>query len=225
VAPNLRQWVEQGGGLVASAPIVEMAGQNYGTPLYEINAIVPVDTTAQYSATYPALNLQVTDGSHPVTLGVNNFYVEGIEIASPDAGATVLATYGGHAAVVVAEPGAGRSVFLAPYYSNSGYRLADPSADRLVEQAVTWAAGSRVDRYQFRAEAGDTVTLSTVTPGDAGGAPGNTLDPAIALFDASGVLLGSDANGADGRNASLSILLSEGGTYLVEVQAENGSGA
>ena len=228
VAPALRQWVEAGGGLVASAPIVEMAGQTYGTPLHDIDAIVPVDTTPYDNATFPGVNLEVTDPSHPVTLGVNNFYVDGIEAATADTGATTLATYNGDAAVVLGTPGAGRSVFLAPFYVNSSWELAAPDADRLVEQAVAWAAGDSADQYQFQAIAGDTLAVSTFTPGDTGGEPGNNLDLAIALRAPDGSLVPSGdytESSPDGRNVTLAYTAAVSGTYTVVLTAQTGAGA
>ncbi|MDO8208319.1 MAG: pre-peptidase C-terminal domain-containing protein, partial [Gallionella sp.] len=226
IAPMLRQWVEAGGGLIASAPIVSQAGQNYGTPLADIDAIVPVDTTPNNSNNWSYTDLTITDSSHSITQGVGNFYVEGIEVATPDAGATTLATYNGHAAVVVGNPGTGRSVFLAPFYIDSGTSLVSGDADRLVEQAVAWAAGSRVDRYNFQGTAGDTVTIYTTTPGDGTGQPENSLDPTLSLFGPDGTWLAGDTNSSsDGRNAYLTFTLVATGSYTVEVTASNGTGA
>ncbi|HSV15262.1 MAG TPA: M36 family metallopeptidase, partial [Tepidisphaeraceae bacterium] len=74
------------------------------------------------------------------------------------------------------------------------------------------------DYYAVTLAAGQTVQLGTSTPGDGAGEPGNTLDPAIAIYDAGGNTLGADDNGgADGRNAHLSYTAATAGTYYVRV--------
>ncbi|MEW5770788.1 MAG: pre-peptidase C-terminal domain-containing protein [Pseudomonadota bacterium] len=81
-----------------------------------------------------------------------------------------------------------------------------------------------VDLYRFEANAGDLVTLSTLTPGDGAGEPVNSLDPAITLYGPDGSPVGSDQDSADGRNASLGFLVGETGTYTVAVTAQSGAG-
>ena len=228
IAPVLRQWVEAGGGLIASAPITNQAGQNYGTPIADIDAIVPVNTSVYASDRFDYTNLNITNGSHPITQGVSDFYVYGIESDTPDAGSSVLATYSGYPAVVVGHPGQGRSVFLAPYYSNSSDELGYGDADRLVEQAVAWASGSSIDRYQFQAVAGDTVSIYTLTPGDGPDEPANTLDTGLTLYGPDGSLIpATDYTefSPDGRNATLVFTVPETGAYTVAVNAEAGTGA
>ncbi len=74
------------------------------------------------------------------------------------------------------------------------------------------------DYYSISVNAGDSLVITTSTPGDGAGEFVNTLDPAIELIDPNGDSVGSDDDGAaDGRNAQLSYTALLSGTYLVRV--------
>src|SRR5262249_20299445 len=61
------------------------------------------------------------------------------------------------------------------------------------------------DRYSLPLTEGQTLTLQTYTPGDQGGAFGNTLDPMLRLFNPTSTQVAEDDDSApDGRNAFLS---------------------
>ena len=81
------------------------------------------------------------------------------------------------------------------------------------------------DRYQIDMVAGETITLQSSTPlDDPSDSLVNTLDPAIAVMDASGGVLATDANSLDGKNALLTFTAPLTGTYIVSIFAESGSG-
>ncbi len=140
-AAALRNWVEGGGGLVSTGWIV------YGdTNNLDIDAVVPVNTVASYGF---LMNQSVIPNGtiHPITTGVSPFLVSSFnEYATGgiDSGATTLATASGQSVVVVANKVSGKSVYLGPIYSGkSSYSTTDlrtGNADRLLEQAVAWAA-------------------------------------------------------------------------------------
>jgi len=141
----LRTWVESGHGVVATGFTVVGAGTSYnGVPVLDIDAIVPVVTSGD---TGGAFGGPVPNGtSHPVINGVGGFTPTTIEFSRSgvDPGATVLATTNGQATVVVGATGSGRGVYLGPIYSASSSfdtsSLRSGSGDRLLEQAVAWAA-------------------------------------------------------------------------------------
>lgn len=75
------------------------------------------------------------------------------------------------------------------------------------------------DFYRVSLTAGQTITLQTFTPGDGAGQFVNVLNPALDIFDPSGVLLSSDDNSApDGRNALLVRNATVSGLYGVRVR-------
>jgi hypothetical protein len=81
---------------------------------------------------------------------------------------------------------------------------------------VNFVAGESADHYGVRAADGDTLVITTVTPGGGGAEPANALDPRVELFDPAGTLVASDDNGgADGRNARIEYVVPAGaaGTY------------
>jgi subtilisin family serine protease len=90
---------------------------------------------------------------------------------------------------------------------------------------VPTAPGS--DVYSFDAEELATMYLFTATPGDGSGAPGNTLNPRLRLFNPAGVevAVGTTIEG-DGRNEEIwyTVPIGGAGTYRVEVTAESGTG-
>jgi subtilisin family serine protease len=82
-----------------------------------------------------------------------------------------------------------------------------------------------VDGTLWNLSAGLTYTWTSQTPGDATGAPANTLDPKLELVGPDGVVVMSDDNSAgDGRNASLSFTPTVAGNYTLRVKAAGGSG-
>src|SRR5262249_42133957 len=77
------------------------------------------------------------------------------------------------------------------------------------------------DYYQVTLAAGQTVTLSTSTPGDGVGQPINQLDPHIELYDPSQTLVAAGTVLADGRNEQITYTAPAGGTYYVRVSRQN----
>ncbi len=75
------------------------------------------------------------------------------------------------------------------------------------------------------ATSGDTLTITTTTPGDGPGEPLNAMDPQIELFDPDGELVAEDDNSAaDQRNAVATHVAEKEGTYVVHVTGENDTG-
>ncbi|QEG41240.1 CARDB domain-containing protein [Roseimaritima ulvae] len=82
------------------------------------------------------------------------------------------------------------------------------------------------DFYGISVASGDVLTISTTTPGDGSGEPRNDLDPIVELYDADNVLVASNNNGPDGRNALIQDYHAvDAGTYIVRVAPVVGSGA
>ena len=226
IAPLLRQWTESGGGVVGTGWLIYSVGASTGTSIADLDAIFPVNTTPGYSY-LSGVQLTITDNTHPVTSGVTSFLVNDyVEYSSlgVDAGAGVLATASGQASVVVGTAGSGRSVYLGPTYMGGGGNLFSGMADRLLEQAVAWAAGDSVDEYLLQVNAGDVLQLSSTTPFDGAAQPASLLDLRIELLDATGTMVASDDDSAaDGRNARLDHTALTGGSYKVRVLQEPGS--
>jgi hypothetical protein len=81
------------------------------------------------------------------------------------------------------------------------------------------------DWYQITLVAGDTLTLTTATPGDAAALFSNPLDPAFELYDPNNTLIvGDDNSAADGRNATLTRTVTESGSYRVRVTSNDTTG-
>jgi subtilisin family serine protease len=88
----------------------------------------------------------------------------------------------------------------------------------LGDSAVGYVEIGDVDCYAITGQVGERITLTTRTPGDTAYGFGNDLDSLLEVFDDSGNLIAIDDNGAgDGRNASLSFIVPESGTYTVRV--------
>ncbi len=81
------------------------------------------------------------------------------------------------------------------------------------------------DWYAIDARAGETIDLSTALPGGGEGEFVNDLDPVIELYAPDGSLVLSDDNGADGRNAALTHVATQTGTYAVRVTLAEGGDA
>ena len=146
-APALRAWVEAGGGVVGTGGLIYSAGTGSGPPVADIDAIIPVNTSALYR-THGGPTVTVGNTTHPVTLGVPSFAAGDFLESSPggaDPGGTLLATANNEAAVVVGAPALGRSVWLGLFYmsSASGALRVGP-ADQLLEQAVAWAGRNQL---------------------------------------------------------------------------------
>ncbi|HVK10152.1 MAG TPA: pre-peptidase C-terminal domain-containing protein, partial [Gemmataceae bacterium] len=76
------------------------------------------------------------------------------------------------------------------------------------------------DFYRVTLAEGQPLEVATATPGGGAGAFVNLLDPVIRVYNAAGVLVATNDNGApDGRNAELKYKVPKGGagTYYIEV--------
>lgn len=147
----LRTWVLEGHAVVMTG-WGEYSTQ-YVTPTIksDLNAILPIQIGVNYSYTSPG-TITPNGTASPVTAGITPFvdntgYME-LPAAGLEPGATVLATSssaGNPAAVIVRQPGQGRSVYLGELftadtssYGNSGLRTGE--ADKLLEQAIAWGS-------------------------------------------------------------------------------------
>ena len=175
----LRSWIEtQGGGVVMTGWGIYGAGASTPPANTDINAIIPVNTAGDYVGIGASV-LTITNGTHPVTQGITSFSL-GNNTEAPftaplaDAGATILGTTSGQVTVVVGPAGNGRGVYLGPTYVGSSQYLSPDlrtgSGDRLLEQAVAWAAKPVVVEtvYPFSA-VGGTVFNGSGQSGLAGG--------------------------------------------------------
>jgi subtilisin family serine protease/methionine-rich copper-binding protein CopC len=82
------------------------------------------------------------------------------------------------------------------------------------------AAGGGEDYYRITVNAGQTVVLQTLTPGDGPYEPVNNLDARLRLLDSAGNVIASDDNSAgDGRNARITHTVLTSGTYYVQVSS------
>ena len=85
--------------------------------------------------------------------------------------------------------------------------------------------GDPEDQFLFPVESGDTLTLTTSTPGDGPGEPESNLDPILELYDPTGTLVASNNNSApDGKNALINHTASSSGAYRVRVAPVTGKG-
>ncbi|MBU1666575.1 MAG: pre-peptidase C-terminal domain-containing protein, partial [Gammaproteobacteria bacterium] len=236
MAAALRAWVEAGHGVVETGWGVYYDGLNTPPVDANIDAIVPINLNTSRSYSYSP-TITITNDGHPVTAGVTSFsgsskYAEW-GTAGIDSGASTLATVSGYPAVVVGTPALGRGVYLSPVYPT--YDWGTGMADRLLEQAVAWAAFGGVDRednYLVAVNAGDALSISTTTPGGLPLSdpldvlsPANSLDPLLELYDPAGILVASNNNGAaDARNALIGYTAASAGTYRLRVAGVTGMG-
>lgn len=83
--------------------------------------------------------------------------------------------------------------------------------------AYVFGPGLADDPYAVDIKVGDELLITTTTPGD-------TLDPALELYDPAGTLVADDDNGAsDGRNSRLAHAATVSGSYMVKVLAAGDS--
>ena len=237
-ASALRSYVEAGGGLVTTGWAMYSAQGLTGQARTDFDAVVPVYVGGS-SDSYQYNSQFVPTGSHPVLDGVSSFYT-GTYTQYPtgtpklDVGATLLANVGSEVAAAAADIGNGRSVYLGPIYA--GYSsswntvaLRSGMADRLLEQAVNWAAfGGQdlADHYAFSASEGDALSLSITLPGDGASEPDNTLDPLVELFRPDGTLVASNEDGVGGRLATFdyAVQTGEAGQFQVRLTPVSGLG-
>ena len=215
----LRTWVEtSGGGVVMTGWGIFGNQDNTRT---DIDAVIPVNLMAGYN--YYQSNTSISlNTSHPITAGIGSSlpitssggefnYVE-YSGGSLDSGATSLGTIGGNSVLAAAQKGSGRGVYLGPIYSGSfGYgnaTLRSGAADRLLEQAVAWAATST-----------SVTDVINVSP-DPRNSAVNTIDVTFsgaingATFDYNDVTLTRNG-GPNLSNASVSVSLLSGNTYRI----------
>ena len=84
----------------------------------------------------------------------------------------------------------------------------------------------REDHYRFQVSEGDSLIITTTTPGGEASEPVNDLDPLIELFDENDVLVATDDNSAgDGRNARITytVLGGSSGSYRVVISTPEGA--
>jgi uncharacterized protein (TIGR03382 family) len=148
-------WVQTGAGAVVSTAwlgyVFEFGG--VGTSMDEL---VPFDPVGSY-ATCATPTLDPSNTTHPVTTGVSAFtpaYLEAPDTVIDGTDAEVLASCSTSSGttgntVLVAFSSLGKTVYLGPTYMGAPYtnpatlRSGDP--DRLLEQAVAWAADNDDD--------------------------------------------------------------------------------
>lgn len=229
----IRSWYETGAGNVVGTAWLHFNVLNDSTAARaDLDAVVPMDFSGSRSNTS---SVRILDTSHPITEGLSasfSFPSGEYSSAGADPDTSVLADDGrGHPTVIVDEISTSRSVWLGPAYFYHYTELGSGNGDRLLEQAVAWAAFGGVDsadQYAFEASAGDTVVITTATPGDGPGEPDNDLDPLLELYNPEGGLVESNNNDStgDGRNARIEYIVpaDAGGTYRVRVSAVEGSG-
>jgi hypothetical protein len=228
----IQDWYQQGlGGVVGTASLYSNLQNASAAVRPVIDTVVPLDMSMS-NGRISALYVTVVDHSHPVTMGLVDFYYYSGESSDngADVGATVLASDGAEGAptVIVREDGAARGVWLTTGYfsTTSTSSLRAGPADRLLEQVVAWAASDRADQYLLRVNAGDSLSIETTTPGDGPGEPGNSLDPWIELFDENGILVAADDDSGSGNNARLTwdVPMGGAGAYRVAVRPTSGAG-
>jgi len=162
MATALRDWAQNNGGGVVSTGWADFAIGSNGTLDPILDDIMPIDAYPNGNNEFcdpPGLGIQILTNSHPVTAGLSDFALPtsgDVEISpfAPDATngqvlGTATATGGCTDSptntVVVGELGSGHLVYLGPVYlgsvglyNNGDLRTGSP--DRLLEQAVAWAA-------------------------------------------------------------------------------------
>ncbi|HVX60745.1 MAG TPA: pre-peptidase C-terminal domain-containing protein, partial [Pirellulales bacterium] len=232
MASALRTWVESGKGGVVGTGYAYYNTQIYGYSASEradLDAILPLNMSYSYAYTRYFGSLGITDPSNPITQGISDFgpYYGDTSFYGADSDAAVLGSYTSTPTISAKAAGEGRGVYLAPDYIYFDYygNLRTGSADRLLEQAVHWAApGDTADWYSVNVtDVSQPLQLATSTPADGPGAFANTLNPKLELYDPSGSLVASGGVAADGRNETIDYPPLTAGMYHVRVTAEGAS--
>jgi len=164
MATALRDWAQTTGGGVVSVGWIDFAVGNAGSPVTRdaiLDEVMPIDAypgTSNNFCTGVPSTVQILISNHPVTEGLSDFVLAtsaNIEVSpnSPDAtNGQILGTAtsgscsssGAFNAIVVGNLGDANLVYLGPIYiAQADYDVGDlrsGSPDRLLEQAVAWAA-------------------------------------------------------------------------------------
>ena len=110
----------------------------------------------------------------------------------------------------------------------AGIAAAQPIGSRSVngdQRVVGHLAANGGDTYAVTLAAGGTLSVSTATPGDTGGQPGDVLAPVLTLRNAAGTSVGPTVTtAADGRNQTLTFAAASAGTYYLSVASGNTAG-
>lgn len=145
----LREWVEQGGGLMMAGGYLSFQGfqakANYaGTAIEEA---LPV-TIHRYDDRIEApegLSAKLTSVDHPITAGMDTEWpmLLGYQSLTPKEGALVLATIDGDPLLVVGERGQGRAVAYAsdisPHWAPNAF-MNWPGYQQLFDGCLRWLA-------------------------------------------------------------------------------------
>ncbi len=115
-----------------------------------------------------------------------------------------------------------RDLALNPLNSTNG----GPGSDTIHQFDIAQPGIFPLDVYTVTLNAGEALSLTTSTPlDDPFGNPLNNLDPALTVRAPDGSLVVSDDNSAsDGKNAQLSFVASQSGTYEIEISSISGRG-
>jgi len=160
-----------------------------------------------------------TEGGQNVSTYIYEFVPDGVGTytvgASGDAGLhySLIATLGA-------------AFSLAPNFSRSDAQDISNSAQAL--GALASGGVGSAERFTFEVSEGDTLVITTETPGDGSAEPLNSLNPRLQLYDSQGQSVAATVNGVgDGRNAQLTYTVPVGvsGWYQIAIISESGSGA
>ncbi len=122
-----------------------------------------------------------------------------------------------------------RAAILAGVDRSSELAGGVSSGGRLNLLGAMQALGDHGDFYRFHVVAGDTLTITTLTPDGSDSSiavQNNALNPAVEIYDSAGHLIAQSAAGSDdGINVRLELVIDQTETYTVRVLAETGFGA
>jgi hypothetical protein len=147
----------------------------------DLDAILPIDLSASFNRFVTnSTTLTITNPVHPITQGVGDqfgSYFGESSLAGADPGAKVLGTFAGQPGVVTKQVGSGTGVWLSPAYPWFYPALTAGNADRLLEQAMAFAAptGAGVAVLEIQDASGNLL---------ASGVGANNLDAVIQGFQA-----------------------------------------
>lgn len=214
-------------------------GAAAGSGSYTLTTLLSATTAPPAPTTSPDYFALALTAGQSITIGLQAQGAGAVGIDLVDGGNSVLAAGAGgptnFTSVVAYTAGAAGTYYLrVTGDSNVDYTLAAASGAALDQEpndafavAQTLSAGRALgavatgteDWFEFTANAGEAITLTTTTPGDTSGEFINTFDPIIELFSPSNVLLGTDDNsGGDGRNAKLTRTAAATGSHRARLR-------